>query len=118
MYSVWFQMEGREISYSEMNTLAEKLACGLLAAGHRPGDRIGIWGPNQSPWMITKWASYKAGLQLVTLNPMYTARELEYAINKVGISGIICPKEIGPIDYHKQISIMSPLLENCNHCLH
>lgn len=75
-------MEGREITFSEMNQLAENLACGLIAAGHKPGDRIGVWGPNQSPWVITKWACYKAGFQLVTLNPMYTARELEYAVNK------------------------------------
>ena len=104
-------MEGREITYGEMNELAENLACGLLAAGHKPGDRIGVWGPNQSPWVITKWACYKAGFQLVTLNPMYTARELEYACNKVNITGILCPKEIGPLDYHAKIEEMCPFLQ-------
>ena len=100
----WIQMEGREITFGEMNELAENLACGLLAAGHRPGDRIGVWGPNQSPWVVTKWACYKAGFQLVTLNPMYTARELEYACNKVNIAGILCPKEIGPLGMlHRKI---------------
>ena len=104
-------MEGREITFSEMNELAENLACELIAAGHKPGDRIGVWGPNQSPWVITKWACYKAGFQLVTLNPMYTARELEYAVNKVKIAGILCPKEIGPLDYHAKIEEMIPNLQ-------
>jgi len=107
----WIQMEGREITYGEMNELAEQLASGLLAAGHKPGDRIGVWGPNQSPWVITKWACYKAGFQLVTLNPMYTARELEYACNKVNIAAIVCPKEIGPLDYHAKIEEMCPMLQ-------
>merc|ERR1711935_753284 len=94
----WIQMEGREITYGEMNELAEQLASGLL-------------GPNQSPWVITKWACYKAGFQLVTLNPMYTARELEYACNKVNIAAIVCPKEIGPLDYHAKIEEMCPMLQ-------
>ena len=51
-------------------------------------------------------------MHLVTLNPLYTAPELEYAIQKVDISAIICPKEIGPLDYHDTIKQMIPGLEN------
>ena len=49
----------------------------------KQGDAVAIWGPNQPEWLITKWAAAKAGLPLVNINPLYTANELEYAINKV-----------------------------------
>ena len=73
---------------------------------------MAVWGPNQADWLVTKWAVAKAGMHLVTLNPLYTAPELEYAIQKVDITAIICPKEIGPLDYHATIKQMIPGLEN------
>ena len=105
-------MEGAEFTYGEMLEKAEKLATGLISLGHKQGDRIGIWGPNQSQWIISMWAVAMAGMQLVTINPMYTAKELEYAINKVDITALICPQEIGPLDYRNTISQMLPQLEN------
>jgi len=103
-----FQMEGRQITYQEMNEAAEKIAAGLIAIGIAPGSRVAILGPNQANWVITKWAVAKAGMHLVTLNPLYTASELEYAINKVDIAALICPKEIGPLDYHGTIQQLAP----------
>ena len=106
--SAIFQMEGRQITYEEMNSAAEKVAAGLLAVGIAPGSRVAILGPNQANWVITKWAVAKAGMHLVTLNPLYTPSELEYAINKVDVTALICPKEIGPLDYHATIQQMVP----------
>ena len=80
-----FMMEGVSYTYAEMVEKATQIATGLLAAGFKQGDRIGILGPNQSQWSIAMWAVAMAGMQLVTINPMYTAPELEYAINKVDI---------------------------------
>ena len=47
-------------------------------------------------------------MHLVTVNPLYTPKELEYAINKVDIAAIICPKEIGPLNYHNTIQKVIP----------
>ena len=41
-------------------TLTEKVdafAAGLLALGLEPGDRIGIWSPNNSEWAVTQFAA-------------------------------------------------------------
>ena len=67
-------------------TLTEKVdafAAGLLALGLEPGDRIGIWSPNNSEWAVTQFAAAKAGLILVNINPAYRLAELEYALNNV-----------------------------------
>ena len=44
---------------------AEKLAAGFLALGLKKGDRVGIWGPNVEEWILTQFATAKAGLILV-----------------------------------------------------
>ena len=66
-----------------------RLRRGLLALGLRPGDRVGIWSPNNAEWVITQFATAKAGLILVNINPAYRLTELDYALNKVGCKALI-----------------------------
>jgi fatty-acyl-CoA synthase len=48
-----------------ISTQADKLASGFLALGLSKGDRVGIWGPNIEEWILTQFATAKAGLILV-----------------------------------------------------
>ncbi|HVC58896.1 MAG TPA: AMP-binding protein [Acetobacteraceae bacterium] len=59
----------------------------MLALGLRQGDRVGIWSPNNAAWVMTQYATAKAGLILVNINPAYRVAELEYALNKVECRG-------------------------------
>ena len=77
------------MSYGELRAAVDKLAAGLLTLGLHPGDRIGIWSPNNSEWVLTQFATAKAGLILVNINPSYRVAELEYALNKVGCKALI-----------------------------
>ena len=70
-------------TYAEMNVRVDALAAGLLALGLEPSDRIGIWAPNCAEWALTQFATAKAGLILVNINPAYRLSEAEYALNKV-----------------------------------
>src|SRR5580704_4267265 len=56
------------LSYGELKAQVDKLAAGLLTLGLHPGDRIGIWSPNNSEWVLTQFATAKAGLILVNIN--------------------------------------------------
>src|SRR6184192_1635446 len=62
-------------TYTELKQRVEALAAGFLALGLSPGERIGIWACNCSEWALTQFASAKAGLILVNLNPAYRAGE-------------------------------------------
>ena len=44
----------------------DSVAAGLLAMGLERGDRVGMWGPNIREWVITQFATAKAGLILVS----------------------------------------------------
>ena len=69
-------------SWGELGRRVDELAAGLVALGLERGDRIGIWSPNTYEWTLTQFATAKAGLVLVNVNPAYRRAELEYA--KIG----------------------------------
>lgn len=77
------RQQGVSWSYAELGAKVDAFAAGLFALGLHPGDRIGIWSPNNAEWVITQFATAKAGLVLVNINPAYRLSELEYALNKV-----------------------------------
>ena len=76
-------------TYAQMKARVDALAAGLLALGLEPGDRIGIWAPNCAEWALTQFATAKAGLILVNINPAYRLSEAEYALNKVGCKALV-----------------------------
>src|ERR1700755_151192 len=75
---------GRRWTYTELNEDVNALARGLLAAGVAKGDRVGIWAPNCAEWTMTQYATAKIGAILVTVNPAYRTRELEFVLNQSG----------------------------------
>lgn len=97
--------------------LAEKVdtfAAGLLALGLQPGDRIGIWSPNNAEWTITQFATAKAGLILVNLNPAYRLSELEYALNKVACRALVTATSFKTSDYAGMLQTLLPELATAN----
>ena len=63
-------------TYAELDAAVDNMARGLLALGFEPGDRIGIWSPNNVEWVVTQFATAKAGIILVNINPAYRIGEL------------------------------------------
>ncbi|MGA8818255.1 MAG: AMP-binding protein, partial [Xanthobacteraceae bacterium] len=98
------------MSYGELRAAANKLAAGLLTLGLQPGDRIGIWSPNNSEWVLTQFATAKAGLILVNINPSYRVAELEYALNKVGCKALILAERFKTSDYVGMLRELAPEL--------
>ena len=96
-------------------TLTEKVdafAAGLLALGLEPGDRIGIWSPNNSEWAVTQFAAAKAGLILVNINPAYRLAELEYALNKVECRALVTAEAFKSSRYIEMLRKLAPELHD------
>jgi fatty-acyl-CoA synthase len=94
-------------TYSDLKERVDAFAAGLLQLGLDPGDRVGIWSPNNAEWVITQFATAKAGLILVNINPAYRKSELEYALNKAGCRALIT---VGQFKSSNYIEILSELL--------
>lgn len=87
------------LTWSELKHSADAVACGLLALGVKPGDRVAIWAPNCVEWTITQFATARAGMILVNINPAYRTSELEYTLSKVGVKALICAASFKTSDY-------------------
>ncbi|MEP4885242.1 MAG: AMP-binding protein, partial [Alphaproteobacteria bacterium] len=86
-------------SWAELKARVDDFAAGLIELGLEPGSRIGIWSPNNAEWVITQFATAKAGLILVNINPAYRLAELEFALNKVECGALITAARFKTSDY-------------------
>jgi len=102
--------QGVRWTYAEFAERVNAFASGLLALGLAPGDRIGIWSPNNSEWAIAQFATAKIGLILVTINPAYRVGEAEFALNKVGCKALILATAHKASNYIGMLNELAPEL--------
>ncbi len=94
---------GRRFTYTELLDAVEALAAGLVEAGVRTGDRVGIWAPNRWEWVILQYATADMGAILVNINPAYRTHELEYVLNQAGISMLVAAPAFKTSDYRAMV---------------
>lgn len=100
-------------TYGELQSRVNDFAAGLIALGLKPGDRIGVWSPNNSEWVIAQYATAKAGLILVNINPAYRITELEYALNAVEAKALILANAFKSSDYMAMMYEIAPEVDDC-----
>src|SRR5436309_4991827 len=75
-------------SYAEFRERVNAVARGLMALGLQKGEHIGVWAANLPEWVLLEFAAAKAGLVLVTINPVYRAAELEYVLKQGDVAAL------------------------------
>jgi fatty-acyl-CoA synthase len=98
----------RRWSYTDFLAAVRQLATGLLGAGIRPGDRVGIWSPNIPEWTITQYATAEIGAILVTINPAYRAHELEYVLNQSEVRMVVAADSFKTSNYVEMLNEVRP----------
>jgi fatty-acyl-CoA synthase len=91
-------------TYAEFDDAVTRLAGGMLAAGLRKGDRVGVWSPNRAEWTLVQYATAKLGVILVNINPAYRVNELEYALGQSGCRWIFAAPECKGSDFVEMVS--------------
>ena len=81
--------KGERISYGELAWRSDALAAALVKQGVKKGDRVAILMPNCPQYVIAEFAIWKAGGIVASINPLYTERELEHALNECGAETVI-----------------------------
>ena len=76
--------EGKQIKYSELNTMANRLANAMMANGIQKGDRVALYLPNIPEFPICYYATVKTGAIAVSVNPMLKSYELKHIMNDSG----------------------------------
>jgi len=105
-------------SYAELRRRVDAVAAGLLALGFGRGDPIGIWSPNNAEWALLQFATAKAGMILVTINPAYRLTELEYALNLSRCKGLVLARSFRSSNYVGMLRELAPELDDAGEELH
>ena len=94
---------GRRWTYAQFDAETDMLARGLIAAGLAAGDRVGIWAPNCAEWVQLQYATAKAGIVLVNINPAYRSHELSYALRQSGVKVLVSAESFKTSDYRAMV---------------
>jgi fatty-acyl-CoA synthase len=70
------------LTYHEYRERVNAIARGLLALGLNKGDHIAVWAANLPEWPLLELAAFKAGLVLITINPVLRAHEVKYILKQ------------------------------------
>src|SRR5918912_1743622 len=100
--------QGLRYTYAELAEAVERTGRAFIAAGIRPGDRVGIWAPNCAEWALVQYATAKAGVILVNVNPAYRTSELEYALRQSGCRLLVAAQRFKTSDYAAMIEEVRP----------
>lgn len=112
--AVVFLHEGVRKTFAEFLQDVDRAAAGLLAIGLNKGDRLGMWGPNSYEWILFQFATARAGIILVAVNPAYQAQEAEYALRLVGCKAVVCPTQYKSQKYGDMLRQVCPEIDSCS----
>ncbi len=86
---VAYSFMGRDITFKQTDSLSQALGAYLQGLGLVKGDRVAVMLPNVPQYPVVVAAVLRAGLVLVNVNPLYTARELEHQLKDAGAKAIV-----------------------------
>jgi long-chain acyl-CoA synthetase len=85
-----FSNMGRTLSYAEIDRASRCFGAWLQKeAGLKKGDRVALMMPNILQYPIAIIGALRAGMTVVNVNPLYTARELEHQLSDSGATVIV-----------------------------
>src|SRR5207237_2589954 len=77
----------RQWTYAQLYREAQRTARALLSR-FKPGERIAVWAQNLPEWVMLEFGAGMADMILVTVNPAFRAREVEYVLKQSRAAGI------------------------------
>mgnify|MGYP001813962849 FL=1 len=81
---------GTDLTYRQLDELSMQFACYLQQTlGLTRGERVAIMLPNVLQYPVAMCGIFRAGLVVVNVNPLYTARELEHQLKDSGAKCIV-----------------------------
>ncbi|HMN28649.1 MAG TPA: AMP-binding protein, partial [Caldilineaceae bacterium] len=102
--------QGLRYTYRELQGQVDRCARALMALGVQTGDRVGIWAPNCSEWVLHQFAPRKIGAILVNINPSYRTHEVQYALKQSGCAYLVIAPQFRTSNYTGMIYELAPEL--------
>ncbi|CAM4227672.1 3-[(3aS,4S,7aS)-7a-methyl-1,5-dioxo-octahydro-1H-inden-4-yl]propanoyl:CoA ligase [Comamonas aquatilis] len=81
---------GRSISYAQLQQQGRQAARALMALGVQAGDRVAIWAPNLSEWIVAACGVHASGAVMVPLNTRMKGAEAADILERSGAKVLVC----------------------------
>ena len=99
---------GKQLTYGETDALVEQFAAYLLGELQlKKGDRVALMMPNCLQYPVATFGVLRAGLTVVNVNPLYTARELKHQLVDSGAAVLVVVDNFG--DTVQQVLADTPI---------
>lgn len=82
-------LDDRELSFAELNEVANRVGNALRAGGVEKGDRVALLLPNRLESIASFYAIMKIGAVINPLNPLFRGREIKYILNNSGAKVLV-----------------------------
>lgn len=90
---------GGALGFRRFRDCVRAAAAGLIALGIEAGDRVAVWCPNRSEWVIAALGAQYAGATLVTLNTRFKGAEATRTLQDSGARLLFCIGRFLDTDY-------------------
>ena len=77
--------ERERLTFAELAAQVDRAGRALVASGIEPGDRVAIWAPNCTEWVIAALGIFAAGAVLVPLNTRFKGGEARYVLERADV---------------------------------
>ena len=74
--------ERERLTFAQLAAGATTTARALIASGVEAGDRVAIWAPNTTEWVLAALGVYAAGAVIVPLNTRFKGAEAAYILDR------------------------------------
>jgi len=87
---------GKTLTFGQLDALVNQFAGYLLGELKlKKGDRVAVMMPNCLQYPVAAFGILRAGLTVVNVNPLYTARELKYQLQDSGAVALVAVDNFG-----------------------
>ncbi len=105
------EFQGKAITFSELNKLANQFANGLSSLGVGKGSKVALILPNIPQFVVCFYGIMKAGATAVPCNPLYRQKELEFQLDNSDAEAVVLMNNvIGPNSFYAEFQKCRPRL--------
>ena len=82
-------VENEAFSFSDLDSMSNRVANGLVSIGVKAGDRVTLYGPNTWEWIVAYYAIAKCGAVVNPISSMLTPEEVRFVVADSGARVVV-----------------------------
>jgi HIP---CoA ligase len=95
--------ERERLTFAQLGAQAERAGRALVASGIAPGDRVAIWAPNCTEWVIAALGISAAGGVIVPPNTRFKGGEARYVLDRADVKLLFTVTDFLDNDYEAML---------------